>query len=157
MLTDVDTQLEIAGAHLDRLGADTLHGQLEQLYTATEATYRAVQWLHIYLQERHAEETPGDDERVRAAYDEYLGLAHSLQSGVALQLELNPLIGTPKDLCTGLNKCMVETSALISLLVECGVITNVQFVKALVKGMTQEVQAFEHMLSHHYKSTVHLH
>lgn len=78
---------------------------------------------------------------------EYLALSHAMQSGVAICNQRGDSEGTSKHLRTGVNSAMVETSALVRLLIDKGIITDVDWHLMLVQGMREEVSRYEKRLS----------
>jgi hypothetical protein len=72
--------------------------------------------------------------------DEYRALAHAMQTGVAAQMQFDPVVAgtTPKHLRVGVNSALVDSSALAKLLMDKGVITLDEYETALVEGMRAE-------------------
>lgn len=77
----------------------------------------------------------------------YQAAAHAMQSGVAAKMALDPAETTPKHLRTGVNSAMVETSAIVELLVAKGIITMDEWYAALAVAMEREVTLYEGELS----------
>lgn len=80
-------------------------------------------------------------------FAKYSRLMHALQAGVAA---LQPLDGgaesgetSPKNLRVALNSAQIETSALIQLLVDKGVIEPMEFEKMLFSMLELEVRKYE--------------
>lgn len=84
---------------------------------------------------------------------EYLALAHAMQSGVATEMQLAQSGARrhestePKHLRVGINAAMVDHGSLVSLLVKRGIITEVEYLRALRDGMREEVKRYEKRLS----------
>lgn len=87
--------------------------------------------------------------------ERYAAAAHAMQSGVRLRMtregvpddsELTPGHASPKHLRVGVNSAMVDGSALASLLIEKGIITHDEYVKAIADGMEREVQSYREQL-----------
>jgi len=70
---------------------------------------------------------------------QYLALIHALQSGVAMQMNIDPTSTTPKHLRVGIDSAHVAQDALIRLLIEKGVITDGEYMQALVEASQREV------------------
>jgi hypothetical protein len=90
------------------------------------------------------------EDRLRKAAADYQADSHGMQSGVATeiaQLGLKEAAADPKYLRTGVNAAMVDVSALAQLLIEKGLITEVEYLEALAKGMRAERQNYEKRLS----------
>lgn len=66
-----------------------------------------------------------------------------MQSGVAFKMAENPSETSPKHLRVGVNSAMVETSAIVKLLVEKKIITQDEFAEALTAGMNAEADRYE--------------
>lgn len=100
---------------------------------------------------------PTDEERQAAACQEYTELVHAMQSGIMAEMDaqLNTA-HTPKQLRVGVNSAMVETSVLVQLLIERGLITNAEWAERLRDGMRAEVERYEQRLTKYYGRPVHL-
>lgn len=88
-------------------------------------------------------------EQVAGLKREYAELAHAMQSGVAMEMNLNDA-HTPKHLRVGVNSALVDCGSLATLLLEKGVITELEYFTALRDGMKREVEAYERRLQDHY-------
>jgi len=82
----------------------------------------------------------------------YLAACHAMQTGVLLEISHDEVWGTtesaasPKHLRTGVNSALVETGAIVGLLIEKGVITEEEWFKALADNMEREVKKYESKL-----------
>lgn len=83
------------------------------------------------------------------AQERYLRAAHAMQSGVAAQIGIDPgASGTsPKSLRVGVNSAMVQTSAILDLLVDKGLVTAKEAEDAIIKGMETEVERYKQELA----------
>lgn len=70
-----------------------------------------------------------------------------MQSGVATEMHIRPQPTEPKHLRTGINAAMVDHGGLVKLLVDKGIITNEEYVKAIADMMEQEKTNYEERLS----------
>lgn len=78
----------------------------------------------------------------------YLKALHAMQSGVKAEMELGLNDAhTPKHLRVGVNSAMVETGALLKLMLDKGVITEDEWCAALADAMEREVAEYEKRLS----------
>lgn len=78
--------------------------------------------------------------------ERYGNAAHAMQSGVAMKMHY----GTdhePKHLRVGVNSSMVDASALAELLIQKGVISDHEYLYAIMAGMEREVEMYEQELS----------
>ena len=92
-----------------------------------------------------------DDLRLQQVTAEYEALVHAMQSGVMAEMELGlNKAHTPKQLRTGINSAMVETSVLVQLLIDRGLLTSVEWAERLRDGMRAEVDRYEARLAEHY-------
>lgn len=99
-------------------------------------------------------ETPlSDVERHHA--ERYSRAAHAVQTGVlmAIQTGLEPIgdegernIRAHKHLRTGVNSALVDSAAIGRLLVEKGIITREEYLRAVADAMEDEVRRYEKML-----------
>ena len=86
----------------------------------------------------------------------YAAAMHAVQSGVALTHSVNPTDGTPKHLRTGINSAMVSDAALARLLIDKGIMTEEEYLTALVAEAEAEVQRYEERLSAQFGRTIRL-
>ena len=86
-----------------------------------------------------------DDERWRAA-------SHAMQSGVAMEMNLpdRQSATEPKHLRVGINAAMSDHAGLVKLLVDKGLITNEEYMKAIADQMEIEKADYEARLSAHF-------
>jgi hypothetical protein len=94
--------------------------------------------------------------------ERYAVAAHAMQSGVKATMQMENAAGldapdsifesahSPKHLRVGVNSMMVDSSALALLLIEKGVITKLEYAKAIAEGMENEVKCYEESLTHYY-------
>lgn len=73
----------------------------------------------------------------------YSEAAHAMQTGVAATMLRDPKETSPKHLRVGVNSAMVETSAIVRLLVAKGVFTLPEFTAILTSQMNEEVEKYE--------------
>ena len=98
-----------------------------------------------------------DTAKVKELRARYLVAAHAMQSGVKYDMDTGMTNDTtPKHLRVGINSSLVDNSALVTLLVQKGVITKEEYFEALVMGMEAEVERYEFELSRHLGVQVHL-
>jgi len=88
---------------------------------------------------------------------EYMRQAHRMQAGVAFQMEVpGDLSTTPKHLRVGVNAAQRDHASLGKLLVEKGIITEEEYLQALVNGMKEEADAYEKEVQEYYGPRVKL-
>lgn len=85
---------------------------------------------------------------------EYMSLAHAVQSGVAATMQVDPKSTEPKHLRTGINLAMVEAGALATLLVGKGLVTEEEYLSAICTAVRAEKERYERDLSKHYGTTI---
>jgi len=74
----------------------------------------------------------------------YLELAHAIQCAAGFMIEGNySNEGTPKHLRTGVNMAMCEHGALVSLLVEKGIITEDEYADKMIEVLEKELQSYK--------------
>ncbi len=102
-----------------------------------------------------------EKEQFEAYRSEYLDLCHAMQSGVHSEILEDPsgklAAVRPKNLRVGVNSAMADHASLVRLLVRKGIISNIEYVKALRDGMAEEVKRYERRLSKHFGKEIHLH
>ena len=76
----------------------------------------------------------------------YFDACHQMQTGVKFSIELGSDEATPKHLRVGVNSAMVEHAALISLLVQKGIITKGEYFRELRIHMEHEVERYKKLL-----------
>lgn len=74
---------------------------------------------------------------------EYARLAHAMQSGVAFEQSRGSNDGSPKHLRVGVNAAMSDMGGLVDLLIAKGVITETEYLEAIVTRMRAEVASYE--------------
>ena len=82
--------------------------------------------------------------------------AHAMQSGVAMEMHIDPAPTNPKHLRVGINAAMSDLGAMATLLIEKGVFTHEEYTKALADAMEAEKAAYERRLSEHYGRSIKL-
>ena len=80
--------------------------------------------------------------RIEAAKERYAAAAHAMQTGVAFSMEANPSETSPKHLRVGVNSAMVEHAALAWLLIQKGIITEVEYRESLANFMEKERDSY---------------
>lgn len=95
-----------------------------------------------------------DDEQ--KDYERYLAAAHAMQSGVAAKMNIDANDTTPKHLRVGINSAMSDNAALVSLLIEKGLISSEEYTKAIADQMEKERDSYARMLSEHYGKEIKL-
>lgn len=89
---------------------------------------------------------------VKELQEEYFGLLHAVQSGVAADPAHDSL--APKHLRTGLNGVLCDHGALVDLLIRKGLITEQEYWEASVKMLKTEVARYEEELSEKFGKPV---
>lgn len=90
--------------------------------------------------------------------ERYLNALHAMQSGVAYKMEFDPADTQPKHLRVGINSALVNSSALVNLLIKKGIITHEEYFKELADLMEEEVKNYEKTLGQKLAGpTIHLH
>lgn len=86
----------------------------------------------------------------------YTEAAHGMQSGVAMEMNLDHRKSAtePKHLRVGINAAMVDHGALAKLLIDKGIITDAEYMKAIADAMEAEKAAYEKRLSEHFGKTI---
>jgi len=79
----------------------------------------------------------------------YLAAAHAMQWGVAMNMNYETGETTPKHLRVGINSSMVQTSALVSLLIKKGIITEEEWWLELAEFMEAEAASYQKMIQRH--------
>lgn len=94
--------------------------------------------------------TPPTDPELARLWERYIALGHAVQSGIALWMSIDGKETTPKHLRVGVNVAHVDHSALARLLMAKGVITELEYVTALIEGMEAEVRSYQEKIAAHY-------
>jgi len=81
--------------------------------------------------------------------DRYEQLLHAMQSGVAMEMNLSGRqpATEPKHLRVGVNAAMCDHAALVKVLIDKGILTDEEYLKAMVEKMEEEVSAYETRLT----------
>lgn len=89
--------------------------------------------------------TPTNIEQLR---NEYLAMAHAMQSGVAMWIEVGDGQEiTRKHLRVGINSAMSDHGALVALLLEKGIITEEEYYIKLIEYMKRERDSYAKKIS----------
>lgn len=73
----------------------------------------------------------------------YLEAAHAMQTGVAVMQSRDSRETEPKSLRVGVNSAMVDTAAIVRLLVQKGIFTMREFDEVLTDQMNLEAESYE--------------
>lgn len=84
---------------------------------------------------------------------DYQSAQHAMQAGVALMVSYEPGETQPKHLRVGINTALCDNAALARLLIEKGIITEDDFVKAITQEMNREVQRYKERIQRHLGGT----
>lgn len=84
----------------------------------------------------------------------YEALAHAMQSGVAMKMNYKPGETEPKHLRVGVNAAMSDMGGLARLLIRKGIITEDEYVDAMIESMAREVKSYEAELSALLNTTI---
>jgi hypothetical protein len=79
--------------------------------------------------------------------ERYFRAMHAMQSGVAMQMNWDTIPTEPKHLRVGVNSALVDFSALMTLLINKGVISRDELDKALADMAEEEVKRYERIIS----------
>lgn len=90
------------------------------------------------------------------APSEYAQLAHAMQSGVAMMMQLEPDHVAPKHLRVGVNSSFSSQAGMAKLLMAKGVFTQEEYEVAVTEAMREEVESYKTLLSAAYGVEVHL-
>ncbi len=90
---------------------------------------------------------PIERTEMQQAQDRYLTAMHAMQSGVSVKQGLSPSETEPKHLRVGVNSTMMQQSALVGLLINKGIITELEWFTALADGAENEVKLYEQEIS----------
>lgn len=88
--------------------------------------------------------------------ERYNRLMHAMQTGVEYTREIEPSQVDPKHMRVGVNSSLVSMGALCKLLIDKGVLTEVEYWRALVGAMETEVETYETRLREHLGHSVSL-
>ena len=86
----------------------------------------------------------------------YAAAAHAMQSGVATEMHTpgGQRLTEPKHLRVGINSALVDTSGLAQLLMDKGLITQLEYFTAIADAMVGEHERYERELSEHFGSKI---
>jgi hypothetical protein len=88
--------------------------------------------------------------------ERYLSALHAMQSGVAAMMNIDSADTQPKHLRVGVNSALVSSGAIVKLLIDKGLFTEAEWMKALADEMENEVIDYMHKLSEIYGKDVKL-
>lgn len=84
----------------------------------------------------------------------YHANCHAVQSGVAQMMHVDPGFTTPKHLRVGIDLTKSDHGALAKLLIDKGIITEEEYVDAVLDFTEREKASYEKRLSDHYGITI---
>jgi hypothetical protein len=86
----------------------------------------------------------------------YAAAMHAMQSGVAMEMQVDERKSAtePKHLRVGINSAMVNDAALATLLVKKGIITEREYLEAVVEEAEKERASYEARLTAHFGKTI---
>lgn len=76
--------------------------------------------------------------------------AHAMQSGVAMEMNWNSGPTDPKHLRVGVNTALSDQAGLARLLIEKGLITNDEYMKAIADEMEREAGRYQERIQEHF-------
>lgn len=92
-----------------------------------------------------------DVELIEAQRERYQRAASAMQKGVAMALRYASHKGAePKQLRVGVNSAMVENHTILKLLMQKGIIGELEYITALADEMEAEVQRYEKILEQNH-------
>lgn len=99
------------------------------------------------------------DEQQLAEYQRRYEVAlHAMQTGVATKMSFDPTDTTPKHLRVGVNSALTSQDAVARLLIEKGVITEEEYLVAVVEATEREAEMYLREIRNHFGSdNIHLH
>jgi hypothetical protein len=80
----------------------------------------------------------------------YLDASQAMQSGVAMKMNYDPSETSPKSLRVGVNSALVDSGALIRLLIVKGIITEAEYLEVVADGMEREATSYRDELRSHF-------
>lgn len=94
--------------------------------------------------------TPQEEIQRNEYLQRHANAAHAVQSGVAFELGTGSQSGSPKHLRTGVNMAMADQAGLVGLLIEKGIITDLEYCKAIAESAEAEKARYEQDLSNRF-------
>lgn len=94
-------------------------------------------------------------ETLQEASERYQKAAHAMQTGVAMMMNYDDS-HTPKHLRTGINSALVTSQATARLMIEKGIITELEYYIAMADAMEEEVAHYVQEIESHVGAEVKL-
>lgn len=91
-----------------------------------------------------------DDVKIVELQTECSRLQHAMQAGVRAEMTYDDGPTSPKHLRVGVNSALVQNSALATLLVRKGVITELEYWQTQAEFWRDEVDRYQHRLKLHH-------
>ena len=91
--------------------------------------------------------TEPDEEVIQGLQNRYIALMHAMQTGVATKMSFDPSETSPKHMRAGTNSAILQTSALTKLLMDKGIITELEWWTVLVEFAENEVRLYQEAIS----------
>lgn len=87
--------------------------------------------------------TEAELKRLAELRSQYDALLHKMQTGVAVMMEHGSAETEPKHLRVGVNAAMSDAGAIVNLLIQKGLLTEIEVWQALVDGMRREADGYK--------------
>ncbi len=98
------------------------------------------------------DETSMTREQVKLLQDRYHAACHAMQTGVAYDQQYNPKDKEPKHLRVGINVALCDHTALVRLLIDKGLITELEYWQAVTAEMDREVERYTAKINERFGS-----
>jgi hypothetical protein len=95
-----------------------------------------------------------DEGTVEEYQRRYVAAMRAVQAGVAMKMNLDGLETNPKHLRVGVNAAMVDSGALGKLLIQKGIITELEYFRSLAETAENEKKMYEDWLRERLGSEV---
>ena len=76
----------------------------------------------------------------------YARLMHAMQTGIAVLMNYNPKETEPKHLRVGVNSALLDSSAVVKLLVSKGIITELEYFRELVALVQADLDSYQEQI-----------
>lgn len=90
-----------------------------------------------------ASETPPPSPELEELRRRYFAAAHAMQSGVAFMMSYDRKQTDPKHLRVGINGALCDQGGLVTLLIRKGLITEEEYLQAILQSMEAEVERYK--------------
>lgn len=95
-----------------------------------------------------------DEETIQALKERNYALTHAIQTGVGAKMLISGSETSPKQLRTGVNNALVQLGVIAKVLIDKGLLSELEYWQLMNEGLEVEVKGYEEYLSEQHKAKI---